>query len=66
MSGKRKAYQIRYLVTENATRVDDPRKMADELGTQFTKTSDNTQYAQGFRRKKDQEEKTESSRLRKR
>jgi hypothetical protein len=31
--------------------------MADELATQFTKTSDNTQYTQQFRRKKDQEEK---------
>jgi hypothetical protein len=42
---------IRYLVTENGTRIDDPRKMAEELATQFTKTSHKSS------KKKDQEEK---------
>jgi hypothetical protein len=31
ISGKRRAQDIRYLVTENGTRVGDPSKMADEL-----------------------------------
>jgi hypothetical protein len=58
ISGKRKTHNIRYLITENGTRIDDPWKMANELATQFTKTSDNTQYTQESRRKKDREEKT--------
>jgi hypothetical protein len=38
ISGKRKTHHIRYLVSKNGTRIDDARKMVDELATQFTKT----------------------------
>jgi hypothetical protein len=67
ISGKRKTHHIRYLITENGTRIDDPWKMANELATQFTKTSDNTQYTPRVQKKKGQRrEGTDTAELRKR
>jgi hypothetical protein len=53
ISGKRKTYHIRNLVTETGTRIDDPRKMVDKLAMQFAKTIVTHKSSE----KKDQKEK---------